>query len=194
MMTKPAKPRKCKVCKKPFVPASSFVTWCSPECGYQLAQDKLRKQREDASKEERRKHRIARELMKTPKKLKSEAQTAFNKFIRARDKNEPCISCGTTKQDIQYHAGHYRSVGAHPELRFNEDNCHKQCSRCNNFLSGNLVEYRAKLIKKIGLGKVESLEGPHEAKRYTPDELRAIKKEYNAKWRALEKQQNQDAA
>jgi hypothetical protein len=62
-----------------------------------------------------------------------QAQHAFNEFIRYRDRDFPCISCGR-HHDGQYHAGHFRTTGASPELRFDEDNCHKQCSACNNHL------------------------------------------------------------
>jgi hypothetical protein len=114
-----------------------------------------------------------------------QAQAAFNAFIRGRDEKEPCISCGRHHSG-QYHAGHYRTVGAHPELRFDELNCHKQCSVCNNHLSGNLLEYRIALIKKIGQDSVEILEGPHDPKKYSIDDLKAIAKEYKQKLKDLQ--------
>lgn len=43
------------------------------------------------------------------------------------------------------------------------------------------MTHRIALISKIGLAAVEELEGPHEAKKYTIDELRAIKAEYTRK-------------
>jgi hypothetical protein len=78
----------------------------------------------------------------------------------------------------QWHAGHYLSTGARPELRFDEQNLHKQCSACNTHLSGNLVLYRAELIRRIGLDEVERLEGPQDPKKYTIDELKAIRDDY----------------
>lgn len=114
-----------------------------------------------------------------------QAQAAFNAFIRVRDEKDTCISCGR-HHDGQYHAGHYRTVGAHPELRFDELNCHKQCSVCNNHLSGNLLEYRISLIKKIGQGTVEILEGPHKPKKYSVDDLKQIAKTYKQKKKDLE--------
>ena len=114
-----------------------------------------------------------------------EAQAVFNKFIRMRDESQPCISCGRHHTG-QYHAGHYRTVGAAPELRFNELNVHKQCAPCNNHLSGNLLEYRRKLVAKIGIEKVEWLEGKHEAKKYTIDEILEIKKHYQQKIKEMQ--------
>jgi len=115
------------------------------------------------------------------------ARKEFNAYIRLRDKDEPCISCGRHHQG-QYHAGHYKTKGAHPELEFNELNIAKQCAPCNNHLSGNIVNYRIRLIDKIGLDKVEWLEGAHEPKKYTVDELWAIRDEYKEKLKELKKE------
>lgn len=110
------------------------------------------------------------------------AQAAVNAYIRARDAGKPCISCGKPDDGShQRHASHYRSVGGHPELRFCELNIWASCSVCNNYLSGNLVPFRAALVAKIGLDKVEFLEGPHEPKRYRKEDYQAIEAEYKAK-------------
>lgn len=113
------------------------------------------------------------------------AQAAVNAFIRKRDELLPCISCGRYHQG-QYHAGHYRSVGSHPELRFEELNVHKQCSVCNNHKSGNIADYRIGLISRIGIDAVEWLEGQHTPKHYTIDEIKQIEKTYKQKLRSLE--------
>jgi len=91
--------------------------------------------------------------------------------------------------------GHYLSVGAHPELRFEPNNAHLQCTRCNggagkygNFNNkGETVakNYRINLIKKIGQAKVDWLEGPHEAKNYTIDDIKEIKSLYKQKLKEL---------
>ena len=112
------------------------------------------------------------------------AQSAFNAFIRMRDDSLPCISCGRHHTG-QYHAGHYRSRGAHPELRFEELNCHKQCAPCNNHLSGNIANYRPALIDKIGQEKLDWVEGPHEIIKYTCADLKEIELKYKQKLKAL---------
>lgn len=104
-----------------------------------------------------------------------------------RDADKPCISCGRHHTG-QYHAGHYMSRGARPELAYEPLNCHKQCSPCNTHLSGNLALYRQSLVREIGLQQVEWLEGPHDPKHYTVDDLKAIKAKYTALARELEKQ------
>ncbi|MGJ8680496.1 recombination protein NinG [Paraglaciecola sp.] len=114
-----------------------------------------------------------------------EAVTAFNKFIRLRDVNEPCISC-QRHHTGQYHAGHYKPAGINSALKFNELNVHKQCSACNNNLSGNLTNYRIHLIKKIGLEKVVELESNKEITKYTCEQLKAIEVEYKEKCKFLE--------
>jgi hypothetical protein len=121
--------------------------------------------------------RKALDRIKTKAQWMKEAQAAFNKWIRKRDEELPCISCGKFHQG-QYHAGHYRTTKASPELRFEPDNVHKQCSVCNNYLSGNIVGYRIGLQFRIGTPRVEWLEGPHEPKKYSVEDLKLIKAHY----------------
>lgn len=172
------KPKKCKVCKGEYTPSRPMQSVCSPICG--LA--KARIAREKKAAQETRK---AKQSIKTRGQWLKEAQAAFNKYIRLRDKDLPCISCGRFHSG-QYHAGHYRTVGAHPELRFNEYNVQKQCAPCNNHKSGNIVEYRIALISRVGLDKVSWLEGPHELKKWTIEEIKEIKRKYSKMARELE--------
>lgn len=87
--------------------------------------------------------------------LKGKAQSTFNAWIRVRDAELPCISCG---RHSTLQAGHFYSSGHFKSLSFNEDNVHGQCVRCNHFLSGNLIQYRESLIKKIGIERVKKLD------------------------------------
>jgi len=83
-------------------------------------------------------------------------------------------------------AGHYRSVGAAPHLRFDERNCHAQTKFDNQYKSGNVVDYRIGLIKRIGLEAVEALEADNEVRKWTRDQLIEIRATYKAKRKALE--------
>jgi len=150
---------------------------CSPSCGIALAS---LKQSKKAKKECAAIIKERKERLKTRGDYLRECQAAFNMFIRLRDKDEPCISC-QRHHTGQYHAGHYRSVGSAPELRFMECQVHKQCSTCNNYLSGNLIEYRKNLIKKIGLDAVERIEGAHDMPKLTLDEIKELTKHYKLK-------------
>lgn len=175
---------KCKHCKAPATLKIQMTNFCSVDCAYQHArklQEQARKRKEIKAK---RLHQEKKKALKTRSEWLKDAQAVFNKFIRLRDEKEPCISCGRHHQG-QYHAGHYLTVGACPELRFEELNVHKQCAPCNNHLSGNLVNYRIRLIDKIGLDKVEWLEGKHEPLKLTIPEIQVLIAEYKAKIKAL---------
>lgn len=174
----------CRVCKQSFTPFLSTAIVCSKECAESLAISKRLKAEKKTKIKEKRENKQKLDKLKSRKQWMKEAQTAFNAWVRLRDAGRPCISCGRHHEG-QYHAGHYLSVGARPELRFEELNVHKQCSACNNYLSGNIVLYRKSLIEKIGLERVEWLEGHHPIKKYTIDELKAIKAVYGAKARML---------
>ena len=132
------------------------------------------------------KKRVASTKEKTRGAHIAELQAAFNAWIRARDAGSPCISCGTYQGE--WHAGHYRSVGSEPSLRFEPDNVHLQCAPCNTHLSGNPIPYRANLIKKIGLERVEWLEGPHAPKKLTVTEILEMKAFYRAEVRRFKKE------
>ena len=111
-------------------------------------------------------------------KLTKKAQEVFNMWIRTRDKDVGCISCGSQID----HAGHYLSAGNHGNLRFSEVNVNGQCLRCNNFLHGNLIHYRQGLVKKYGEQRVEILESQaHKSKKWSRIELEAIIQHYKIK-------------
>jgi hypothetical protein len=120
------------------------------------------------------------------KTLIASAEKVFNQFIRLRDEKQPCISCGYAGNNRQWHAGHYRPKGRNSALRFDERNCSKQCSICNNHLSGNLVKYRENLIKKIGSEMVDELEAINTPKKWSVEELTQIIAVYKAKVKELE--------
>ena len=59
--------------------------------------------------------------------------------------------------------------------------------KCNRNLSGNAVEYRIRLVHRIGADKVDWLEGPHSACKYTVEEIKVIKADYRAKTKELKR-------
>jgi len=158
---------------------SSLATSCSYGCALKVTDEKIRKKAAKAIQKER------KERLKTLTEHLNDAQKEFNRYIRLRDRDQPCISCGR-RHEGQYHAGHYRSIGAASHLRFDEANVHKQCAPCNNHKSGNAVEYRINLINKIGIEGVERLENSNEIYRFTIEEAKAIKKKYRDKCKELE--------
>lgn len=181
----PAKP-KTKRCAKAkggcgerFLTTRPMQAACSPECAWSMAV-------QTREKAERAETREKRANLKTRGDWLKEAQVAFNAWIRLRDAAKPCISCGRYHSG-QYHAGHFLSTGARPELRFHEANVHKQCAPCNAHLHGNLVLYRAALIRRLGIETVEWMEGPHEPRKYTAEALKAIRDDYRARAAAIRK-------
>ena len=92
---------------------------------------------------------------KTLPKLKAELQMIFNSYIRERDKDKPCISCGQYKP---LQAGHFYTVKQYDGLRFNEDNCWGECSYCNLFDGMHLLKYSENLKKRIGEERFNNLE------------------------------------
>lgn len=109
--------------------------------------------------------------------LKKQVQKAFNKWVRKRDDDLPCISCGGDCG--KWDAGHFIAQGSSGALRFHPDNVHKQGVGCNRFKHGNLLEYRIGLVKKVGLERVEYLEEHrHDTKKWTREELEKLLEEY----------------
>ena len=189
---------KCKVCKNKFEPKYFLQKACfNPAC---LAE--WSKVEREAKAD--RKHKDKKKAFKdSDKKIRiPAAQKAFNAFIRRRDERLNCISCGRTDEEVKktdgwktggaWDCGHFLTRGAFPELRFEELNAHKQCKSCNGgsdkyAKKTQLVKdgYRVNLIKKIGLGKVEWLEGKHEPKKYTCEDLKAIELLYKQKLKEM---------
>jgi hypothetical protein len=178
--------RKCalKDCRTPFAPRSMSHRACCPEHALTLVEvEKAR-----ALKREK---QAGLAKLKTKRDYLKEAQVAFNSFIRLRDQlaGHACISSGRPLDwsGNAVDAGHYRSVGSAPHLRFNEDNCHAQSKHDNQWKSGNAVDYRLGLIARIGLARVEALEADQEPRKWTAEQLIAIRDEYRAKLRELKK-------
>lgn len=177
--SKPRKPRKCRnpACGREYIPDRPFQIACDMRCALALVPIQLAKQQKKDGIKERAKQRAARAKIKSRGDYLREAQQAFNAWVRERDHALPCVSCGR-HHDGQYHAGHYRTVGAHPELRFDPLNVHKQCAPCNNHKSGDIVNYRIELVRRIGAEAVARLEGQHEPKRYSIDDLIELRAHY----------------
>ena len=200
----------CKYCKRYGyehikVLAGSF---CDFDCASRYGAEKSVKDREKAFKksiaDKKKVHaKQKRDFYDNDKPLRlREAQKSFNKFIRTRDANEPCISCGKFVPKGaggiggDYDCGHFLTRGGFPELRFEELNAYKQCKKCNagssKFSHKDKTvreEYRVRLIQKIGIEKVEWLEGPHKPKKYSCADLKKIELYFKTKLSSLHQSQ-----
>lgn len=173
--------KQCKACAQAFAPARPMQAVCSPRCATRVVRAK--KAAERASDKAR------REKIKTRAQWMAEAQAAFNAFVRARDAGLPCICCGGISagwtRGGEWDAGHYRSRGAAPHLRFDERNVHAQLKQCNR-RAWDVAAYRANLIERIGLAEVEALEADNRIRKFTIADLKSIRDEYRQKLRIRE--------
>lgn len=158
---------------------------CGPDCARAFIDKANARKAATLAADERRQTRAQLEAIKTIPALKKEAQAAFNRWIRQRDAAQPCISCGAPPPDLSglhagRDAGHYRSTGSADHLRFNEDNCHAQCVKCNQWGAGMAVDYRIGLVARIGLERVEALESDNRSLKWSHDGLRYLRAHYRA--------------
>jgi len=180
---------RCLNCKQKFTPTRFLQKHCSSEncidASIQYARDKVKQKQ---SKEWQKEKKSLRNDLKTLTDLENEAKKSFQKFIRLRDLNLPCISCGVVNTN-DWCGGHYFPAGIYSGLIFDERNCSKQCNtHCNKFLSGNLIEYRKGLVKRHGIDFVNQLESESDEKRnykYTREQLIAKKLQYDIKYKEL---------
>ena len=184
-MQKPIKQKRCPVCLEMYTPKryGLRLARCCDNAGCRL--DYAQGVRAKEAEKEARKQK--QDFLDDDKSFqKAKAQKAFNEYIRLRDRDEDCISCDKTKYwHGQWHCGHFKTVGARPDLRFNLVNANKQCSTCNNYLSGNLAEYAIKLTEKFGADNVALLNEVAEPKKYTAQDYKEIAEYYKAKVKEL---------
>ena len=195
-MTIERKQPKLKTCKNPacrvsFVPQRLGQAVCNYTCGLVIKDVNQERARKSLAQVERREIKVRKEKLKSRGDHIREAQLAFNAYIRARDQaaGHQCISSGKPLDwsGNAVDAGHYRSVGSAPHLRFDERNCHAQSKQDNRFLSGNAVDYRIGLIARIGQEAVDDLEADQSVRKYSVEQIKGIKAYYRAKTRELKR-------
>ena len=186
---------KCKQCREPFQKRTLMHTSCSAPCVLLFAEARAVKaelQRATAqarAEKEAKRDLAARNLaIKTRSEWMREAQAIVNRYVRLRDHALPCVSCDRPAAwGGQWHASHFRSVGACTTLRFHLWNIHKACSICNNWKSGNLSEYEPRLRERIGGERVDWLRAQNERVVYSVDHLRRLKAVFAKKVKRLER-------
>ena len=192
MTPKPPKPKKCKAkgCGAAFTPARMGQSACSPTCALTVARSKREQDQASKARAERRADKEKRDKLKTRGDWIKEAQVAFNRYVRLRDAAKPCICCGRPLEGGAigggFDAGHYRSVGSAPHLRFDERNVHGQTKQCNRYGAGRAVDYRIGLIARIGREAVEDLEADQKPRKHTIEDLIEIRNTYRAKAKEID--------
>ena len=186
--------RKCKNCGervRDYIVLNN-TAFCSFESAVQYASRNKHKGAEIARKEQKKKDVKRKQELKSAGDYIKEAQAAVNKYIRLRDRNKPCVSCGSNPEQKlggSFDAGHYRSRGSASHLRFNLLNIHKQCVKCNRFNSGNAVDYRIELIKRIGEDNVIRLENNNNPRKFSIEYLQRVKAIFNKRARFYSKRE-----
>ena len=160
---------------------SHYIKWLSEtEAGQKEVAKKMDKAKKHLAKVEKESDDKIREKLKTLGKFESEAKTEFQKYIRKRDAELPCISCGTPSTDL-WDGGHYKKAEIYSGVIFDEMNCHKQCRKCNRFLGGNELNFREGLIARYGESYVIEIEQRATQLRnykYNKDQLKEIREKY----------------
>jgi hypothetical protein len=184
--------KKCKHCKQYFpvegmtkTPAGMFCTF---DHALAFANDKHERER-DAAKtwQDDFKKRVKEGEFKA--KTRTEyldiLQDLVNQYIlNVRDTGKHCCTCGATYKSVKFDAGHYRSRGACPELRFEPTNIHAQCYICNSHNSGMRLEYQVFIERQYGAEHLAWLNGPHKKLKEQFPDNQSIKTEA-ARYRKL---------
>ena len=171
--------RKCLVCKDKFTPKNSTQIVCNPACAVEYMKNKKIKDWQKEKKE------IKVKLMSKSDYLNI-LQKVFNTYIRMRDKDKNCISCDKKLVGNNVNASHFFSVGAYPNLRFNEDNVHSSCISCNQHKHGNQKEYDLRLPNRIGIESYNKLlQDRNKPLKISIDEVKELIEIYKQKTKEL---------
>jgi Bacteriophage Lambda NinG protein len=151
---------RCKYHKTKFEKKYAFQQYClsDDECIKAFSEsvkekrqkqiEKNQKDLENAKKERTEERKLKADLVNTKVQVHS--------YIRERDKNKPCISCGCQWNET-FEAGHHYSANSFITLKYNLDNIHGQCFYCNNRLEGNFENYALNLPNRIGKERYNKL-------------------------------------
>lgn len=160
--------RICKWCKEkymmlPSVRAQRSMTplkrCCRKEECENKAVDKMfaDKRAQDRKDWNKRKKQEKIKLKGLPE-WKKDLQIVVNWIARELDKDQKCISHPDMKGFLRYDAGHYFTVKAHSDLRYNLHNIHKQNSQANERYGGD-ANYTIGLINRYGQEYVDMVLG-----------------------------------
>lgn len=188
MLTATLKLKACQQCKREFMPARPLQAVCGAICA-------SRKVRAD-KKAERITTRARKEAIKTRSEWIRECQAVVNRYCRLRDiaAGHGCITCGAQFRSTYggaFDAGHWRSVGSAPQLRFFTAQIRLQCVRCNRDGSGRAVEFRIALVKQRGEAWVQMVESMNHTAKFDIHYLKRLKAIASRKVRRLEKRMEQ---
>lgn len=148
------KVKTCRSCRKKFKPYRSTQTVCSWECALKDVEKKNAKaeQMKEQLEERRKSLKLGRSIRWS---IEATVQVVHT-FVKLRDRNRACISCSRL-WDETFQAGHYYKAELYSSLKFNLDNIHGQCPKCNGYKEGNLNDYALNLPRRIGKQEFKEL-------------------------------------
>lgn len=188
MLLPTLKEKTCAQCGTQFRPFSSTSRVCSPVCASKWVRAE--------KKSERAEFRARKEKLKPRAKWLAEAQAVVNRYVRllALSRGEGCYTCGATPEQKfggTYDAGHFRSVGSAPHLRYWTPQIKLQCIPCNRHKGGMALAFRQALVREHGSEWVERLEAMHHTAKFDIPYLIRLKAVFAKKTRRLEKRSKQ---
>jgi hypothetical protein len=117
------------------------------------------------------------------------ADKAMSNYIRERD-GWKCVTCGKKAHGQGMHNGHFIPRG-YSIWRYDECNCHAQCYRCNEMLSGNWPAYYDFMVRTYGQDHVhEMMESKYAPVKRTVADLLEIEQHYKDKLEVLNGRRN----
>jgi hypothetical protein len=135
----------CRICRQnPRQPGLALCKHCAS--ANKKEKERIKKLK---SAQRREKHR------ERPAALKKKLDIVFSKYIRLRDKGNPCITCGKPWND-NFQCGHLFSR-RHLATRWHEMNANAQCPGCNMFEGGRQYDHAIATDNKWGAGTAAML-------------------------------------
>lgn len=132
------------------------------------------------------KQREIKRKKRTPYAIaEDKAKKIFKRYIRIRDCRGTvggcCYTCGKYHDFVDLDAGHFQQ-GSHLATYFEEDNVHAQCTYCNRYNHGNLINYTLRMIKEYGQERVDDLiRQNHTVRKFKTWEFDEITEKYKQK-------------
>jgi len=144
------------------------------------------------AKEQAKKERLKIKRLKhkeRPAALKKKLDIIFSKYIRLRDKGNPCVTCGAP-WEFNHQNGHFISR-RHFATRWDEINAHSQCPKCNLWGAGEQFAHANAIDLMYGKGTAQSIaDCSHGIFKPTTEFLKEKIAYYEAKTQALEEMQS----
>lgn len=182
---------KCKFCRKPLG-ADNANPFLHDSCVDEWIAGQRAKMQRAKAKVERASVKVRKDKLKSKSDWAREAQIVVNKYVRLRDASlgRGCVSCGARPEQKwggTMDAGHLRSVGSAPHLRFYLPQISSQCVTCNRYKGGMALAFRRTLVERHGNEWVETLEAMQGLAKFDIPYYQRIKAIFSKKCKRLEK-------